>query len=271
MKRDKLIWAGVALLLAAACSGCNKLKARDQINKGVIAFKNAQFAEAVEHFQKAASFDPTMLNARLFLATALAQQYVVGGTDAANIQMGNRAIQAYQDVLKLNPNDTTAIGSIGNIYYEMKNFDQAKVWQERLMKIEPNDPDPYYWIGVLDWFPCYNRDMTLRASLNLSHPKDPAHPAVLPPLPRKAREELTAQNGSLVDEGIQNLNKAIELRPNYANVYNYLNLLYRQKADLESDADARTADLQKADDYFSKGLALMKAAAATKAKASNAS
>ncbi len=275
MKRDKLIWAGVALLLAAACSGCNKLKARDQINKGVLAFKNAQFAQAVEHFQKAASFDPTMLNARLFLATALAQQYVVGGTDAANIQMGNRAIQAYQDVVKMAQNNTTAmttaIGSIGNLYYNMRNFDQAKVYQERLMKIEPNDPDPYYWIGVLDWTPCYARDAALRAQLNLTRPKNPAQPDVLPPLPKKAREELTAQNGSLVDEGIQNLNKAIELRPNYANVYTYLNLLYRQKAELEADPDARTADLQRANDFFNKGLALMKAAAATKAKASHAS
>jgi tetratricopeptide (TPR) repeat protein len=271
MKRDKLIWAGAALLLALGCSGCNKLKARDQINKGVIAFKNAQFAQAVDHFQRAASYDPTMLNARLFLATALAQQYVAGGTDAENIQMGNRAIQGYQDVLKIDPNNTTAIGSIGNLYYEMKNFDQAKAYQERLMKIQPNNPDPYYWIGVLDWLPCYTRDVGLRVKLNLTRPKNPAQPGILPPLPKKDREQLTAQNGALVDEGIQNLSKAVELKPNYANAYSYLNLLYRQKADLETDSDARSADLQKADDLSNKALALMKAAAAAKAKAANAS
>ncbi|MGH9447391.1 MAG: tetratricopeptide repeat protein [Terriglobia bacterium] len=271
MHRQKFALACAAILLAGVCTGCNKLKARDQINKGVIAFKNAQFAQAIDHFERAASYDPTLLDARLYLATALSQQYVSGGTDAANIQMANRAIQAYQNVLKMQPNNTTAIGSIGNLYYEMHNFDQAKVYQQKLMKIEPNDPDPYYWIGVLDWFPCYRRDVALRTKLNLTRPKNPAHPGDLPPLPKKDREALTAQNDVLVDEGIQNLNKAIALKPNYANAYSYLNLLYRQKADLESDPDARTADLQKANDLGSKALALMKAAAAAKAKKANAS
>jgi hypothetical protein len=40
----------------------------------------------------------------------------------------------------------------------------------------------------------------------------------------------------------------------------YLNLMYRQKADLESDAAARQADLKQAEDWTNKALALRKAA-----------
>ena len=39
------------LILVAAASGCNKLKARDLLNKGVAAFKNGQSDAAIEDFK----------------------------------------------------------------------------------------------------------------------------------------------------------------------------------------------------------------------------
>ena len=63
------------LLLAAGLSGCSKLKARDLLNKGVAAFKNAQYDTAIEDFKQAKELDPGLMNARLYLATAYASQY----------------------------------------------------------------------------------------------------------------------------------------------------------------------------------------------------
>jgi Tfp pilus assembly protein PilF len=265
MKRNKLIPIGAALLLAGVCTGCNKLKARNELNQGVMAFKNSNFTEAVDDFQRAISYDPTLLNARLYLATALAQQYVPGGDTPDNIQMGNRAIKAYQDVLKTDPKNTAALGSIGNIYYEMHNYEQAKAYQEKVMQVEPNNPDPYYWLGVIDWYETYPRTMKLRVKLNLDKPKNPAKSPELPPIPTKDRDQLAQQNSSFVQEGIQNLEKAIQLKPNYAAAYAYLNLLYRQKADIEPSNEEREADLQKANQLSNKALALMRAAPAAPA------
>jgi tetratricopeptide (TPR) repeat protein len=269
MKRNKLVPIGAVVLLAGLCAGCNKLKARNELNLGVMAFRNSQFAQAVEHFQKAASYDPTMLEPRLYLATALAQQYVPSGNTPDNIAMGNRAIQAYQKVLEMDPKNTDALGSIGNIYYEMHNFDQAKAYQQKVMQIQPNNPDPYYWLGVLDWYIAYPRTAKLRVKLNLDKPKNPAKSPELPPLPRKDRDQLAQQNSPVVEEGIQNLEKAIQLKPNYAAAYSYLNLLYRQKAEIEASKDDREADLQKANQLSNKALALMKAASATHATSSS--
>jgi tetratricopeptide (TPR) repeat protein len=272
MKRTTLIPISAALLLAGVCTGCNKLKARNELNNGVLAFRNSDFAQAVNDFQRAVSYDPTLLNARLYLATALAQQYVPGGNTPDNIQMGNRAIQAYQNVLQLDPKNTAALGSIGNIYYEMHNYDQAKAYQEKVMQIEPTNPDPYYWLGVIDWYQTYPRTMKLRVKLNLDKPKNPAKSQELPPIPAKDRDQLAQANSGYVQEGIQNLEKAIQLKPNYAAAYAYLNLLYRQKADIEASNDAREADLQKANQLSNKALALMKASSATSAtSAQNAS
>ncbi|MGH9471048.1 MAG: tetratricopeptide repeat protein [Terriglobia bacterium] len=261
MKLKKLAPLGAALVLLAVCTGCNKLKARDQLNKGTLAYRNAHYAEAVEHFQQAVSLDPHLETARLYLATAYAQQYQPGGDTPENVKMGQQAIKAFQSVLQLNPNDTNALGSIGQIYFQMKDFDKAKEYQTKLMKLQPNNPDPYYWIGVLNWYPCYKRQTEMRVNLKLDTPKNPREPGVLPPLPKKDREQLAQENGALIDEGIQNLQKAIDLKPNDANAYSYLNLMYRQKADIEPTEEARMADLKKADDLTTKALALMKAAA----------
>jgi len=66
--------AAALVILAAGLSGCNKLKARDLLNKGVTAFKNGQYDQAVDQFQKAKEADPDLMNARLYLATAYATQ-----------------------------------------------------------------------------------------------------------------------------------------------------------------------------------------------------
>jgi tetratricopeptide (TPR) repeat protein len=249
------------LLLVVTATGCKKLKARDQLNKGVTAFRGAQFQQAIEHFKQAVDLDPTLLNARLYLATAYYQLYVPGGESEDNIKIGKQAIAAYEDVLDHNPDaeqQTSALGSIAQIYYNMKDFEKAKELQERLVKLDPNNPDPYGWIGQLDWSVCYPRTMKLRKELNIANPIDPKNPGILPPIPEKRRVELAEQNGPLVEDGIQALTKAVELRPNDATALSYLNLMYRQKAEIESDKAAREEDLNKADELTQKALAAMK-------------
>jgi tetratricopeptide (TPR) repeat protein len=261
MTFKRLAPLGGVLLLAVISMGCNKLKARDQLNKGVTAFRAAQFQQAITHFKEAVNDDPTLLNARLYLATAYYQLYVPGGESEDNVKIGKQAIAAYEDVLSHNPNpeqQTSALGSIAQIYYTMKDFEKAKELQKRILQIDPNNPDAYGWIGQLDWSICYPRRMQLRKDLKIANPIDPKNPGVLPPLPEKDRAALAEQNGPVIDDGIQALSKAVELKPNDVTSLSYLNLMYREKADIEADKADREADLQKANDLTEKALAAMK-------------
>jgi tetratricopeptide (TPR) repeat protein len=262
MKLYKLAPLCGALLLALAACGCAKLKARDHLNKGVEDFRSAQFQRAVDHFQQAVNLDPTLLNARLYLATAYAQQYVPGAESEDNKKVAQQAIDAFQDVLKIEPNNITGIASIAQIYYSMKKFDEAKQWNRRRIEVEPNNPEPYYWIGVLDWGTCFPRAQTLRVEHNLAQPKDKDRPNDLPVIPEKLRTGLAEQNGKLVDEGLEVLHKALDLKPNDADSMVYLNLLYRQKAEIDADDATRKADLQQAEDWVNKALAARKAGTA---------
>src|ERR1700691_1266833 len=84
MNRSARIWAlAVGLAgMVVSMSGCNRLAARDQLNKGVEAYKSARYEEAIGHFQKATQLDPSLPMAKTYLATALAQN-VVPGSDSA--------------------------------------------------------------------------------------------------------------------------------------------------------------------------------------------
>src|SRR5438105_5055828 len=79
---------------------------------------------------------------------------------------------------------------------------------------------------------------------------------------KKVCRDLAAKNGDVIKDGIDNLNKALQQRPDYDDAMAYLNLMYREKADLEcDDPAARAADLKTADDWVDKTMATKKAKA----------
>jgi len=252
-KSQKSCLLVLAVALAAGLTaGCDKLKARDMLNKGVQAYKNGQFDQAMEYFKQAKDLDPSLLNARLYLATAYASQYIPGAPSEENVRMGQQAIQEFQDVLKDDPKNLAAIDGIGSILYNMggtpydpKKFEESKNYHKMHIQFKPDDPEPYYWIGVIDWSLAYRGNKELRVDYNAKSRKPVKDEEPMPPL---VRDDFTKKYGSIIDEGIQYLHKAIELRPDYDDAMAYLNLLYRQKADTETSADARNNDLRLADE-----------------------
>src|SRR5574339_185585 len=100
MKRHtKLMFAFLAIL-ALSATGCAKLQARDNLNKGVRAFREAHYENAVKFFQQAVELDPALTTAEIYLATAYAQQYVPGGRGQENERNAQMAIQTFENVLK---------------------------------------------------------------------------------------------------------------------------------------------------------------------------
>ena len=246
----------VSALALLSTAGCDKLRARDQLNRGVQAYKNGQFESAIEHFKQAKDLDPSLLNARLYLATAYASQYIPGAPSDENIKMGQQAIQEFQDALKDDPNNLTAIDGIGSILFNMgstpfdpKKFEESKTYHMRHIQIHPDDPEPHYWIGVLDWSMAYRANKELRVDFNAKSRKQVREDEPMPP---PMRDDFIKKMGSIVDEGIAHLKKAIELRPDYDDAMAYLNLIYRQKAEMESDPAARQNDIKMADELVDK-------------------
>src|SRR5664279_3676993 len=137
--------------MVLSMSGCNRLAARDQLNKGVDAYKSARYEEAIGHFQKATELDPSLPMAKSYLATALAQNVVPGLDTPDNLKTAQQAISIFQDVLVKDPNDVNSIKQIAAIYFSIKKFGDAKEWQKKVLAVDPKDPEAAYTIGVINW------------------------------------------------------------------------------------------------------------------------
>jgi tetratricopeptide (TPR) repeat protein len=245
------------LVLAVAASGCNKLKARDLLNKGVTAFKNGQSDAAIEDFKEAKQADPELLNARLYLATAYASLYIPGAPSQENMARGNQAVAEFKEVLDKDPNNISATDGIGSILFQMagqpfdpKKFEESKTYHQRHIQLKPDDPEPYYWIGVIDWTLAFRANGVMRMDYNKSNIKKQVKDD--DPLPAAVRTDYASKYGPLVDEGIASLQKAISIRPDYDDAMAYLNLLYRRKADMVQSKEEREALLKQAEDLVDK-------------------
>jgi len=251
-------FAVVALLiLAAGVSGCNKLRARDLLNKGVAAFKEGQFDKSVEFFKEAKGLDPDLMNARLYLATAYASEYIPGAPSEENKRHGEEAITEYKLVLEKAPENMSAIDGLASILYQMagqpfdeKKFEESKSFHQKHISLKPLDPQPYYSIGVIDWAIAYRGNTEMRADYNKGHINKQVKDT--DPLPPDVRTTYTQKYGPLVDDGIASLKKAIEINPQYDDAMTYLNLLYRRKADMVESSTERDALTKQADDLLDK-------------------
>lgn len=254
-RNARLIALFAVSALTILTAGCDKLKARDQLNKGVAAYKNAKYEEAIGHFQQSVALDPQLLNAKLYLATAFAQQYIPDADTPENNHMADQAIDAYKSVLDQDPKNINSVKGIAYLYLNMHKFDLSKQYYLKAAQIDPNDAEPYYSVGVIAWTQSYQPRMKARAELQLK-PDEPLKD-------KKVCDDLKTQNWDNVQSGIDALNKAMSLRADYDDAMAYMNLLYREKADLEcGDAAARADDLKTADEWVDKTMATKKAKAA---------
>lgn len=245
--------AGAACLVLVS-AGCDKLRARDQLNKGVAAYKNAKYEQAIDHFKQAVAYDNSLQNAKLYLATAYAQQYIPGVDSPENLQNANAAIDQYKSVLQQDPKNVNSIKGIAYLYLQMKKFEDAKDYYRKAIALDPNDPEAYYSVGVIDWTQAYQPRMEERAKMGL-RPDEPLKD-------KKVCAKLRGDSESVIQDGLDNLSKALQLRQDYDDAMAYMNLLYREKADRECDQpDQRAADLKTADEWVDKTMAAKKAKA----------
>ncbi len=249
----------VTLGLLVFASGCEKLKARDALNKGVAAYKATKYEEAARKFREAIDADPTFEVARLYLATSYMSQWIPGADSPENKAMAKNAEDEFQKVLSVDPKNKLATESIASMRYNQANafpsledklrvMDDAKVWYGKLVEIDPANSKAYYSLGVISWSKWYPKYKAARENAKMKQ-EDPG-----PIKDKKIREELKAGYAALVEEGIGHLSKAVEIDKNYDDAMAYLNLLIRERADLADNAEDYKKDIATADNWVAKAL-----------------
>ena len=209
--------------MALGLVGCDQLRARDNLNKGVRAYGESDYQGATAFFEEATQLDPELTNAELYLGMAYLQQFVPGA---------DLAIETFQSVLQKDPTNTTAIAGLASVYQNTNRLDLARESYLRQAEISPEDPVAHYSVGSVNWLLIFSGSVV-----------DP--------------EEVT----SLIEEGQMHLDRALELRETYEDAMSYKNLLYRQAAELipedteDEEALARREELvATADEWFDRAL-----------------
>jgi tetratricopeptide (TPR) repeat protein len=248
MKRNTQLMLVFLAILALATTSCAKLQARDNLNKGVQAFTEAHYENAINYFKEAVRLDPELTNAEIYLATAYAQMFIPGAGSEENQKYAEMAEKTFQQVLARDANNINAVAGLASIYQNTTQFDKSHEYYLKYAQMDPTNPIPFYAVGTVDWI----------VVSNLQNPRP---------------EE---EQASLIEEGLSYLDKALALNPDYEEAMAYKNLLYRQKARLaglvaekkaaatkdrkEKDSIMAAADEEKknftaqADDWFNKAM-----------------
>jgi tetratricopeptide (TPR) repeat protein len=269
--KSTILVAGIGLLILFA-TGCDKLKSRDALNHGVQAYKGAHYSEAVDYFKSAVQLDPDNTMPRLYLATAYMSQYIPGAESPENVQLAKEAKEEFQKVLEKSPSDTTALASLASLSYQqaqgmpdleqkIKKLDESKEWDLKLIAADPQNKEGFYSLAVIDWIKWYAAWTKARQDLGLK-PEEPG-----PLKDKKVKADLQTQYSALIDDGIKNLQKALDIDPNYDDAMAYMNLLIREKADLDDTPEQYKADTDTADKWVQKALDTKKMKAAKAAAA----
>ena len=257
MKRAALL-VTVFMITAAVLLptvGCNKLRARDQLNKGVQAYKASQPEQAIDHFQRAIRLDGDLKVAKMYLATVYAQQYVPDVNTPENLRNATMAIDEYKEVLQTDPNNAICLKGIASLYRQLLKFDEARTYTRKAIDADPNDPENYYTLGVIDFTQAFKNAADVKTNAGIK-PDDELKGKGS----QKLCDELKSRDGSLIDEGIKMLQAAIDKRQDYDDAMVYMNLLYRRRAvDMTcEDAGARADLIKTANDWSDKAMAARK-------------
>ena len=262
-----------AFLLMGA-TGCAYLQSRDNLNKGIAAYKGADYAGAVEYFKKAIEQDPDWLQPQLYLATAYMNQWIPGAQSPENQQLAEQAKAEFQKVLDVEPDNESALAYLAMIAYneagglpdeeKWAKLDEAEKWHYRRVEVNPETADAYYSLGVIAFQRTYPVWQMYRREMGMSD-TDPG------PLPdEELRQEFIDRQGEVVDKGLENLHKALDVDPEYDDAMVYINLLLRQQADMLDTEEEYTVQIEEADEWLQKSLDIKQIKLERESKAASA-
>ncbi len=267
-RRQRATAAALLLLTAAALAGCDKIRSKQEIKKGNEFFKATQYPAALASYQQALKLDPGERRLNKHIGLAYMAMYQPGSRHPKDLEFATKAIAQlkiyldaypsdkkareflvsmylatdrydeaitfYQELLKSTPDDTKAMQSLAAMNFKKGDFDKGVEWQRKRAALEPNNPEAYLMIGVQAWDRSYH------------------YPNIDP-----------ATRVKIVETGLEALDKALKMKADNFDALTYINLLYREKAKLEPDADKQQEYIATADKFREQALELRKKTLAT--------
>lgn len=267
-RRHRGIAAALLLLTVVSLSGCRKIQARQEVKRGNEFFKSGNYPSALAAYENAERLDPAQEKLKKNIGLAYMAMYQPGSKHPKDVEFAAKAIENlkvyvaahpedkraheflvslylstdryddaiafYQQRLQADPKDVKAIQSLAAMYFKKGDFDKGVEWLQKRAALEPQNPEGYVMIGVQAWDRSYH------------------YPDLDP-----------ASRTRIVEMGLENLDKALKIKPDSFEALTYINLLYREKAKIEPDPAKKDELIATAEKYRQQAMELRKKTLAT--------
>jgi hypothetical protein len=254
-----LVWSTISMGAQESTNSALLEKSRQALTK-------RDYTHALELLKQV---DPARRERTAMLAVANGMacqtQVVVSQHDPSADAQCALAKQFFTQVLSHSANDGLALSWLGALSYDelgsmrgparFAKLNEVRGYFTTLLAAHPDDPESDYWLGVTAWLASYWRNQDARADYNRNS-QTPLR--WNDPLPEAVRIELARQCGDMVNKGVEGLQKLVDQQSKDLYSLAYLNLLFRQRADLQKNDEMRAKDLRTADQLVSRIRELQK-------------
>lgn len=262
------------LLLLPGLTGCNKIKARAELKQGNALYENEQYKAALKQYQIGLELDPSATFAWRSVGLSALALYKPGENSPQNIEYAKTATTAFEKYLAENPDDEKVRDYLLSTYVNAKMYGKAMAYLDEQARVHPDKPE-LQSAKVRLMIQSGNLEDAAKLADQYKGPKrNEIYATVGMEAWNKSYNDPsidTETRGHIVDLGLASLEKSLQVDPNYFEGLVYYNLLLREKAKLETDANRRMELIAKAEEYRKKAseigkkrLAAQKAAEAKK-------
>jgi tetratricopeptide (TPR) repeat protein len=197
---------------------------------------NAQkYERAILYYEKSNGFDQTNADTYASLGDAY---------DALKKQ--DKAISSYEQALNLNPKLTALYGPLGKLYFSINNYKEAKAYLEKTLDDQSKDTQFLYVYGAtLFKLNEYENSLPI---LQKAVALDPGNPEAHYYL-GKTYALLNDTKSDFQEKAIDELNKAAQLKPKYAEAYFDLGVVHFNRSEYEKAASSYNQALEANSNY----------------------
>ena len=269
-------WLVLAIVAAVAIGpGCQGIKEQVLRKKGNELYAAQKYEDAIKQYEELIKLNPKSWDGNYTMAVSYLALYHPGSEHPKDKEYAEKGLAAFERTLELpapspedrektekfylsflnsagdkdkaiaylekqlasRPNDLALINQIATLYQKSGNFTKALEYFEKRANMDPKNKEAWYTLGVNCWARSYHGGLAV------------------------SQEEREL----VVDKGIEALDKALAIDPNYFDALSYINLIYREKAKalaaVGKNAEAGQA-YAKADEYQKQAIDIRKAQAA---------
>ena len=221
------------------------------------ATNDSYMTKAVEYYKKDAELDPDPKMKKLSL------QYLVAAYGPDKLNDPTQQEPILQQMIQVDPTDPANYFYLANIYEQNGDYEKAEEQFLKAKEMKPNESTVYTTLAAF-----YDRQGEFEKTISALNeraqhePNNPeAHHVIATYYWNEAYKNFKLKDADkikYIQAGIDEVDKALALKPDYFEALTYKNLLLRLEANLEKDPGKQQALLKQADQLRDKAQELQK-------------